>query len=446
MPMKLRADKAVNQEEGDRVERATTTDASLEAAQNIDNITKTQTMTRSERVLEHPNKPPLTEGHTSGSGEGRLEENIELMDTVPTPHNSPLIGETKLSTTKDIYNKAFITLTNRVKKLESQLKQKRSKAVIHSSNEEGPSVHIKDSPKQGMIIEKMDKDENINLTLLNLNRSSAKDKGKGIMQKTKLPKKLKKEMIQLSLDKELVQKLYAEELAKEEARQEQERYNLEKALELQRQLNQRKENVPKGDWNSWNLKTYAGFCPPVFTSSASIGNHMRIEQYFLTTDYSLWEVILNGDSPAPTRVIKGVVQPVAPTTTKQRLARKNELKARESESQEDINLKFLRSLPTEWRTHTLIWRNKTDLEEQSLDDLFDSLKIYEAEVKSSSSARTSTQNIAFVSSNNTDSTNKPSNSLQLDNDNLKQIDADDLEKMDLKWQMAMLTMRAWRFL
>nr|GEW05084.1 retrotransposon protein, putative, unclassified [Tanacetum cinerariifolium] len=40
----------------------------------------------------------------------------------------------------------------------------------------------------------------------------------------------------------------------------------------------------------------------------------------------------------------------------------------ESLSQEDINLKFLRSLPTEWRTYTLIWRNKTDLEEQSLDD------------------------------------------------------------------------------
>nr|GEW44540.1 ribonuclease H-like domain-containing protein [Tanacetum cinerariifolium] len=71
-------------------------------------------------------------------------------------------------------------------------------------------------------------------------------------------------------------------------------------------------------------------------------------------------------------------------------------------SQEDINLKFLRSRPSEWRTHTLIWRNKTDLEEQSLDDLFNNLKIYEAEVKSSSSTSTSTQNIAFVSSSNTD--------------------------------------------
>nr|GEY73175.1 hypothetical protein [Tanacetum cinerariifolium] len=155
----------------------------------------------------------------------------------------------------------------------------------------------------------------------------------------------------------------------------------------------------------------------------------------------------------------------------------------ESLSQEDINLKFLRSLPSEWRTHTLIWKNKTYLEEQSLDDLFNSLNIYEAEVKSSSSTSTSTQNIAFVSSQTTDSTTEQvsavasvsaasakipvyallnvdtlsnaiihsffasqSTSLQLDNDDLKQIDADDLEEMDLKWQMAMLTVRARRFL
>nr|GEX23827.1 ribonuclease H-like domain-containing protein [Tanacetum cinerariifolium] len=135
------------------------------------------------------------------------------------------------------------------------------------------------------------------------------------------------------------------------------------------------------------------------------------------------------------------------------------------------------------RTYTLIWRNKTDLEKQSLDDLFNSLKIYEAEVNSSFLASTSTQNITFVSSSNTDITNEPvsaaasgstvsakmhvssllnvvslsnaviysffdsqSSSSQLHNDDLKQIDADDLKEMNLKWQMAMLTMRARRFL
>nr|GEV17077.1 putative ribonuclease H-like domain-containing protein [Tanacetum cinerariifolium] len=54
---------------------------------------------------------------------------------------------------------------------------------------------------------------------------------------------------------------------------------------------------------------------------------MRIEQYFLMTDYSLREVILNGDLNVPTRVVEGVLQPVAPTTAEQKLARKNELKA-----------------------------------------------------------------------------------------------------------------------
>nr|GEX85754.1 hypothetical protein [Tanacetum cinerariifolium] len=56
---------------------------------------------------------------------------------------------------------------------------------------------------------------------------------------------------------------------------------------------------------------------------------MRIEQYFLMTDYSLWEVIMNGDSPVPTCLVEGVAQPVSPTTVEQKLARKNELKAHE---------------------------------------------------------------------------------------------------------------------
>nr|GEV40305.1 putative ribonuclease H-like domain-containing protein [Tanacetum cinerariifolium] len=130
-------------------------------------------------------------------------------------------------------------------------------------------------------------------------------------------------------------------------------------------------------------------------------------------------------------------------------------------SQEDINLKFIQSLPSEWMTHTLIWRNKADLEEQSLDDLFNSLKIYEAEVKHSSSTSTTTQNLAFMSSSNTDSTTEsvsaaasvsavyakmPVSSLSNVDSLSNVIDVDDLEEMDLRWQMAMLTMRARRFL
>nr|GEW70100.1 ribonuclease H-like domain-containing protein [Tanacetum cinerariifolium] len=74
-------------------------------------------------------------------------------------------------------------------------------------------------------------------------------------------------------------------------------------------------------------------------------------------------------------------------------------------SQEDVNLKFLRSLPSERNTHSLIWRNKTDLEDKSLDDLFNSLKIYELEAKHSSSLGTASSNLAFVSTTPVDSKN-----------------------------------------
>nr|GFB98180.1 hypothetical protein [Tanacetum cinerariifolium] len=152
-------------------------------------------------------------------------------------------------------------------------------------------------------------------------------------------------------------------------------------------------------------------------------------------------------------------------------------------SQEDVNLKFLHSLPSEWKTHTLIWRNKDNLEEHSHDDLFNSLRIYKAKVKHSFTPGNPTQNSVFVSSSNTDSITdsvsaatsvfavfaqlpvsshpnidslsnvvifslfaSQSTSPQLDNEDLKQIDVDDLEEMDLRWQMAMLTMRARRSL
>nr|GEX94020.1 hypothetical protein [Tanacetum cinerariifolium] len=260
VPLNLRADEAVNQEEGDigidtggRPRRQET-------------IGGTSAQTRSERVLEQPNEPPIPKVHTSRSGEGRLKENIELTDTVPTPHDSPFTGgyipgsdegritlaelmktytilsnrvtqlETELSTIKAVYNKAFITLTNRERIIEEKDKDENINLVSEQGEVQETAEHSRDD------------DETLAETLLNIKRSSTKDKGKGIMQETELPKKLKKkEMIQLHLDEELAQKLYAEELAKEEANQEQERYNLEKALELQRQLDQRKENVPKGE-------------------------------------------------------------------------------------------------------------------------------------------------------------------------------------------------------
>nr|GEY88153.1 ribonuclease H-like domain-containing protein [Tanacetum cinerariifolium] len=88
-------------------------------------------------------------------------------------------------------------------------------------------------------------------------------------------------------------------------------------------------------------------------------------------------------------------------------------------------------------------RNKVDLDTISMDDLYKNLKVYEPEVKGMSSSSSSTQNMAFVSfsNNNTSSTNGAVNTAHED---LQQIHPDDMEEMDLRWQIAMLTMKARR--
>ncbi|GJR89781.1 ribonuclease H-like domain-containing protein [Tanacetum coccineum] len=150
---------------------------------------------------------------------------------------------------------------------------------------------------------------------------------------------------------------------------------------------------------------------------------------------------------------------------------------------EDINQKFLRSLSQEWTMHTIVWRNKPKIETLSLDDLFNNLKAYESEIKGTSSSTTNSHNVAFLSSSSTNSATRAVNiaqgintastqgatdssttvenlsdvviyssfasqpsTPQLDNKDLQQINPDDLEDMDLRWNIAMLTIKAKRFL
>ncbi|GJU74285.1 hypothetical protein Tco_1265690, partial [Tanacetum coccineum] len=232
---------------------------------------------------------------------------------------------------------------------------------------------------------------------------------------------------------------------------------------------------------------------------------MRIKQYFLMTEYSLWEVILNGNKVLK-RTVRETEQEYEPTTLEEKQDKRNDMTARgtllmalpnkdqrkfhsykdakllmeaikkryggNKESKKvqrtllkqqyenfagskDMNLKLLRSLPSEWKTHALIWRNIEEIETISLDDLYNKLKIYEPEFTRSTSTSQNTQNVAFVSSNSTNnncnsSTNEVDNTVMkfvlLILNDLEQIHLDDLEEMDLQWEMAMLTIRARRFI
>ncbi|GJY62956.1 hypothetical protein Tco_0464416 [Tanacetum coccineum] len=130
---------------------------------------------------------------------------------------------------------------------------------------------------------------------------------------------------------------------------------------------------------------------------------------------------------------------------------------------EERNLKFFRSLPTEWGMHVVVWRNKSDLGSISFDDLYNNFKIVEPEVKRSvtSSSNSGSQNLAFVSghsSTNDDnianvhvstgsspvSTASTNNSTACLRPRAK-IHEDDLDEMDLKWQLALLSMKARKF-
>nr|GEY23796.1 hypothetical protein [Tanacetum cinerariifolium] len=216
------------------------------------------------------------------------------------------------------------------------------------------------------------------------------------------------------------------------------------------------------------------------------------------------EVIKNGNAPPITQVVEGVETTIAPTTAEEKAQRRLELKARSTllmgipnEYQLKFNsIKDAKSLQqavekrfganaatkktqknllkqqyenfTASISETIVWRNKPEIDTLSVDDLYNNLKIYEPEVKGTSSSNTNTQNVAFVSTNNTSNTNRAvntahgattastqatafnsttidnlsdaiicafftsqPNSPQLDNEDLRQIHPDDLEEMDL---------------
>ncbi|GJX81657.1 ribonuclease H-like domain-containing protein, partial [Tanacetum coccineum] len=255
--------------------------------------------------------------------------------------------------------------------------------------------------------------------------------------------------------------------------------------------------------------------PPSFDSDNHAYRFRFLELTVFSTDGIMIVVIMNGD--APTSISAGAKGPIPPKTAEQKLARKNELKAKntlllaipdehllkfhgikdakslweaiknrfggnkESKKMQKTILKqnyenfvasrsegldkTYESLPSAWNNIALIMRNKSDLDTLSMDDLYNNLKVYEAEIKGQSSSSLNSQNVAFVSSENTSSTNEAvntahdvsaassqgqassssyaddvmfsffanqSNSTQLNNEDLEQIDTDDLEEMDLK--------------
>ncbi|GJR33935.1 retrovirus-related pol polyprotein from transposon TNT 1-94 [Tanacetum coccineum] len=123
-------------------------------------------------------------------------------------------------------------------------------------------------------------------------------------------------------------------------------------------------------------------------------------------------------------------------------------------AQEDLNSKFLSSLPPEWNTHVVVWMNKPEVETMSIDDLYNNFKIVEQKVNKSVGGSSGAQNLAFMTAPSTNSTNNTNtaspqvstaspnvNAASLQVSTANQIHEDDLDAMDLKWQLSLLSVR-----
>ncbi|GJT15698.1 hypothetical protein Tco_0874404 [Tanacetum coccineum] len=132
-------------------------------------------------------------------------------------------------------------------------------------------------------------------------------------------------------------------------------------------------------------------------------------------DYSLWEVIENGNAPPITKIIKGFVTIIAPATAEEKAQTRLELKARS--------------------TLLMGISNEHQLKFNSIKDAKSLLWAIKKSFRGNAATKKTQRNLL----------NQP-NSLQLDNEDLQQIHLGDLEEIDLRWQMAILTMRARRFL
>ncbi|GJY62753.1 ribonuclease H-like domain-containing protein [Tanacetum coccineum] len=200
---------------------------------------------------------------------------------------------------------------------------------------------------------------------------------------------------------------------------------------------------------------------------------MRMERYLTFTDHDLWEVIVNGDSVSPVASASTGAEAIPNEhllnfhackdakslweAIKNRFGGNKESKKMQKtilkQNYENITASSQEGLDKTYdRFQTLI--SQLEIHDTlSMDNLYNNLKVYEYEIKGKSSSSSNSQNVAFVSSDNSSSTNETVNTaysifVASSKDQAStasyadDIDVDDLEEMDFKWEVEMLTMNA----
>ncbi|GJY68933.1 reverse transcriptase domain-containing protein [Tanacetum coccineum] len=244
------------------------------------------------------------------------------------------------------------------------------------------------------------------------------------------------------------------------------------------------ENAQDSPWERLTIGETANHarCKKVFkhaktTRSPPVQGTLKIvkRQSHLRDHHNLWDIIVNGDlqeEAAPAGELPGLP---TPKTAKQLTTKRN---------QERVKSIFLLAIPDEYllKFHNVpdaksLWaaiksrfrgndeskkiqrnvlkhqfENFTTAPHESLDKAYD--RVYEDEMKRSSRSTSKSQNLAFLSSENTSSTNEVSttsgdfrvSTAGGTSSSSQHIYEDDLEESDLRWQVAMLTVRVKKFI
>ncbi|GJV21123.1 putative ribonuclease H-like domain-containing protein [Tanacetum coccineum] len=224
---------------------------------------------------------------------------------------------------------------------------------------------------------------------------------------------------------------------------------------------------------------------------------MEMDTYLEYIDNEVWKVIQNGNSKEASQPKKAVFKQqfeAFKISNSEGLEKGydrfqqllSQLEAHGAEvSTEDANHKFLRSLPPAWSNLAMTMRTNPEIDNLSIDDLYNNLRVFEQEIQGASKTSSSAQNVAFVSQSksstnkvksgfsgayssctpSTSSTNIPekevlagfadeviyslfakqSEDWDLLHEDLEQIDDVDIEEMDINWQIAMIAIRMKKF-
>ncbi|GJW97267.1 ribonuclease H-like domain-containing protein [Tanacetum coccineum] len=199
---------------------------------------------------------------------------------------------------------------------------------------------------------------------------------------------------------------------------------------------------------------------------------MEMEHYLEYIDNEVWKVIQNGNSKKRISTGKdGVVRVLSPVTAaeiqavekerkaknillmaipKEHMRRFHGMECKESRnhqtrfqqllsqleahgaevSTEDANHKFYSIFPSACPNLAMTMRTNPEIDNLSIDDLYNNLRVFEQEIQGAPKPSSSAQNVAFVSQSKS-STNK--------------IDDVDIEEMDINWQIAMIAIRMKKF-